>query len=609
MTKTKKSLMICCTIAILTVSSGIILLTQTTQALAYSDFEINIQRTYTVATDKQTLHITEKRVVKTNSSTYYIPSTAKETFTIQNFKQGLDQEESDLKRNSITVTNDSGYPMGYNTEISGDDIIVTADYTGSITHGQSKVFQLEYDTNELIETVGKLTNIYIPGLEESYEETTQNSSSSTTTTVTYKTFLEIPTELGQSSFTYPQPSQQTTAGNTTTYEFNTPDIIGKTVWHQIGTDQIYNFKITQPTTKTDFTTPSQVDFISKNKYTIILPREYDESNQKVFFSNITPEPDEISRDDDGNVFAVFYTNATQNSEITVEGYITTHINLSNPKEVPTNPTLDQLSNLNDMSQYLSNSEYWEVDTTEIQAKAAELAQGKTSILEIIHADYEFIVDAIDYDDFKYGEENERLGALAALEGGSSVCMEYSDLLIALTRAQGIPSRAAYGYGYDPKHLADEQETHQWVQVWLPDYGWLSIDPTWGETGREFIGRDLDHALWYVASTHPNEPSPLEVVSSTLDFDLEPSTIEITAVDEIPDEKELSSVEDLMQDIGEETSEFAKLSRSIQVSILGRILVIISPIAGFVFTIMFLGRFLTQTIMRQRSKITQSKPKN
>jgi hypothetical protein len=90
-------------------------------------------------------------------------------------------------------------------------------------------------------------------------------------------------------------------------------------------------------------------------------------------------------------------------------------------------------------------------------------------------------------------------------------MEYADLLIAILRAQGIPARAAFGYGNDPllsksntedintKSVQNTRIGHQWVQVWIDNTGWVSIDPTWGETEREYIGPDLDHILWSAAS--------------------------------------------------------------------------------------------------------------
>jgi hypothetical protein len=84
-------------------------------------------------------------------------------------------------------------------------------------------------------------------------------------------------------------------------------------------------------------------------------------------------------------------------------------------------------------------------------------------------------------------------------------MEYSDLLITLLRAQGIPTRAVFGYGYDPSKKNTLPEKHQWVQAYVEDKGWISIDPTWGNTSRRFIGSDFDHFSWFYSTNNVDTP--------------------------------------------------------------------------------------------------------
>jgi hypothetical protein len=94
-------------------------------------------------------------------------------------------------------------------------------------------------------------------------------------------------------------------------------------------------------------------------------------------------------------------------------------------------------------------------------------------------------------------------------------MEYSDLMITLLRALGIPARAAFGYTYDPRddENQESQEGHQWLEAYMPGVGWVSIDPTWGDSARrEYIGPDIDHAYWYVAGENVNSPSQVSRVA-------------------------------------------------------------------------------------------------
>lgn len=566
-----------------------------------SDFDVQIARDFTVDETRGLIHITEKRTLSNNTQGFFIPSSATEVFALQDFREGFDVNEYDIKRNSIKVTDGYGSSITYSTRDEGNDIIVEANYPRNVNPGTSVTIQLEYDTPELLQKIGSVTNIHIPGLDESYEEYTTDPDNGVTSRMRYTTTLEVPSTMPAASFTLPAPSSEDVTASATIYTFVTEDIIGTSVWHQIGSTQTYAFSINQPIPQSDSFTPSQLSFLSRSQYNLILPRDYEETNQDVFYTDISPLPDEIYIDDNGNVIATFFIDTTSASEINVEGYITVELPESDEDvSLAASKTLSDIDS-NAMSESLGPSEYWESDDPRIIEKAEELASGSTLILDILTADYEFIVDAIDYDDFKFGERNTRKGAIETLEGGSSVCMEYSDLLIALARAQGIPARAAYGYGYDPKFSPDQQEEHQWVQAWIPDYGWLTIDPTWGETGREFIGRDLDHALWYVASEHPNEPSPLEVISVNTTFEIEQSAIEFAATEGIPDDIELMTVDELVGEIGTDTSRTSQILRTIQTTLIGRSLVVLLPLCTGVIFLTTIISTITRAIRKTQKK--------
>ncbi len=68
----------------------------------------------------------------------------------------------------------------------------------------------------------------------------------------------------------------------------------------------------------------------------------------------------------------------------------------------------------------------------------------------------------------------------ALEKRMGVCQDYSHIMIALMRHFGIPARYVSGYLF---HRADSHDrsvsdaTHAWIEVLLPNLGWLGFDPT------------------------------------------------------------------------------------------------------------------------------------
>ena len=61
-----------------------------------------------------------------------------------------------------------------------------------------------------------------------------------------------------------------------------------------------------------------------------------------------------------------------------------------------------------------------------------------------------------------------------------VCQDYSHVMLAACRSQGIPARYVSGYVYSPpgdNSMHAEQSTHAWVECLLPDGRWFGLDPT------------------------------------------------------------------------------------------------------------------------------------
>jgi hypothetical protein len=186
-------------------------------------------------------------------------------------------------------------------------------------------------------------------------------------------------------------------------------------------------------------------------------------------------------------------------------------------------------------EYLQPAEYWEVNAPAIKQVAAAEANGEDDIYKLVSNVYKSTVDSIDYSEVKKFGINQRQGALTTLEGGAAVCMEYSDLYLTKLRALGVPARATFGYGYDSKLGSDSQEAHQWVQVYFPKFQkWVSVDVTWGESGVDILGGDLNHFYTHVAHEDPNTPSVLTRLSlSQSDVELSSPRYELEVVDNLP----------------------------------------------------------------------------
>lgn len=61
---------------------------------------------------------------------------------------------------------------------------------------------------------------------------------------------------------------------------------------------------------------------------------------------------------------------------------------------------------------------------------------------------------------------------------SGVCQDFAHILLVMLRRVGIPARYVSGY-ICPNHngMRGEGATHAWVEAYIPDYGWLGLDPT------------------------------------------------------------------------------------------------------------------------------------
>ncbi len=61
---------------------------------------------------------------------------------------------------------------------------------------------------------------------------------------------------------------------------------------------------------------------------------------------------------------------------------------------------------------------------------------------------------------------------------SGVCQDFAHVLLTLLRKFKIPARYVSGYICPHKNgMRGEGATHAWVEAYIPDYGWLGIDPT------------------------------------------------------------------------------------------------------------------------------------
>jgi len=71
-------------------------------------------------------------------------------------------------------------------------------------------------------------------------------------------------------------------------------------------------------------------------------------------------------------------------------------------------------------------------------------------------------------------------APTVLARGNGSCSEYSFVYIAMCRAAGIPARYVGAVVSRDKESNMDDVFHRWVEIYLPNYGWIPVDPSGGD---------------------------------------------------------------------------------------------------------------------------------
>ncbi len=84
-----------------------------------------------------------------------------------------------------------------------------------------------------------------------------------------------------------------------------------------------------------------------------------------------------------------------------------------------------------------------------------------------------------YKNFKYkkGVTNVDTSVEKVWKLGLGVCQDFTNVLIQLCRLSNIPARYVSGYVCSSDRIRGYGATHSWVEAYIPEYGWIGVDPT------------------------------------------------------------------------------------------------------------------------------------
>lgn len=139
-----------------------------------------------------------------------------------------------------------------------------------------------------------------------------------------------------------------------------------------------------------------------------------------------------------------------------------------------------------------------VCTDRLVAYAESVAAARTRATDPLSTVREMM--AAIHRDFEYAPQTTRVDSPIdeALEARRGVCQDFTHIMLAMLRRLGVPCRYVSGY-IAPGSAGDSRgliasATHAWVEVLMPELGWVDFDPTNNtEAGlrhvRVAVGRD------------------------------------------------------------------------------------------------------------------------
>ncbi len=125
--------------------------------------------------------------------------------------------------------------------------------------------------------------------------------------------------------------------------------------------------------------------------------------------------------------------------------------------------------------YTANGSKYCIDDPYIQKIAKEIVGDERNPYRIARRIFDYIRTTLEYK-----LEGGWNVAPVVLQRGTGSCSEYSFSFIALCRAAGLPARYVGAVVVRGDDASLDEYFHRWPEVYLPNYGWVPVDPQGGD---------------------------------------------------------------------------------------------------------------------------------
>jgi hypothetical protein len=219
------------------------------------------------------------------------------------------------------------------------------------------------------------------------------------------------------------------------------------------------------------------EYSSNSTFSLTTPMFIDTKTQQIYSQEAYYYQDgekifaEYQEDNKGNQFAIFDINKIESFEYIF--YIDARI-ISENKIIFPEEVFSLTEQITEEVEYLEPTRYINSDKGEIISISNHIKK-TDNILEEVTNIVDWVYNYIEYD-ISYSEKV--VEAVNILKERKGVCSEFAILAAAILRERGIPTRYVTGYASS----SVEWQPHAWLEVYIPNHGWIQVDPTFGEVG-------------------------------------------------------------------------------------------------------------------------------
>lgn len=408
-------------------------------------------------------------------------TSVRHTITLENLFSSLYATSYSFVLDNIdpqdTSVFEGGKTLNFSQKKEGDKTSLTINFSDHLVgKGKKRTFSVIFAESGFAVRTGEVWEISIPRLSPN-----ENFRS-------YKVSLSIPASFGSEAYISPKPKEVRKEEGRVIYFFDKEDVEKTGVTAGFGAFQVFSFTLNYHL---------ENPLAKSARVEIALPP--DTALQRVYYQVVTPKSENIYLDADGNWLARYLLKPQERIDVEVKGAVQI---FAGPRPFP-RPSQETIQD------NLKESAFWQVSDPKIKNLGESLGSPE--------AIYNYVWQNLSYDYQRVRPNVERLGALGALKApGSAICMEFTDLFIALARSNGIPSREINGYAYtenpeiQPLSLVADV-LHAWPEYWDALKGaWIPIDPTWASTtgGVDYFSKlDLRHFTFVIHGQDPQKPYP------------------------------------------------------------------------------------------------------